>query len=67
MFCVHHDLQTLKEYFDHVILLNQRAVDYGPVEQILTSHNLRLTYGGRSAFLAGVQQEDAAPTAKPNG
>lgn len=52
--CVHHDLQTLKEYFDWVLLLNQRAVDYGPAGEILTPENLRLTYGGRSAFLAGL-------------
>ncbi len=28
---VHHDLQTVTEYFDWVILLNQRLIAYGPV------------------------------------
>ena len=27
---VHHDLQTVPEYFDHVLLLNLRAVAFGP-------------------------------------
>ena len=29
--CVHHDLQTVAEYFDHVLLLNMRVVAAGPV------------------------------------
>jgi manganese/zinc/iron transport system ATP- binding protein len=48
--CVHHDLQTVEEYFDHVLLLNVRRIAAGPVSEIFTSENLRLTYGGRYAF-----------------
>ncbi|HCK41320.1 MAG TPA: manganese ABC transporter ATP-binding protein, partial [Planctomycetaceae bacterium] len=29
---VHHDLQTVRDYFDYVILLNMRLVAYGPTE-----------------------------------
>lgn len=60
--CVHHDLQTLREYFDHVLLLNVRAVALGKVTSVLTKENLRRTYGGRAAFLAGVDEpgEDQA-------
>lgn len=45
--CVHHDLPTVPEYFDHAALLNMRIVVAGPVEQIFTEDNLRKTYGGR--------------------
>ena len=45
---VHHDLQTLKEYFDWVLLLNVRKIACGPVKDVLTPKNLQLTYGGRT-------------------
>jgi manganese/zinc/iron transport system ATP- binding protein len=48
--CVHHDLQTLKEYFDWVMLLNVRRVALGKVSEVLTNDNLRRAYGGRTAF-----------------
>lgn len=48
---VHHDLQTVTEYFDHVLLLNVRRIASGPVDDVFTEENLRLTYGGRVAFL----------------
>ena len=50
--CVHHDLQTVPEYFDWVTLLNVRRVASGPVEEVFTEENLRLTYGARLGFLA---------------
>jgi manganese/zinc/iron transport system ATP- binding protein len=50
---VHHDLQTVPEYFDWVTLLNVRRIASGPVAEVFTEPNLRLTYGGRVAFLAG--------------
>ncbi|WP_272493450.1 metal ABC transporter ATP-binding protein [Rhodocaloribacter litoris] len=48
---VHHDLQTVPEYFDAVMLLNVRCIASGPVDEVFTEENLRLTYGGRIAFL----------------
>ena len=48
---VHHDLQTVPEYFDHVILLNMRIVAHGPVDQVFTKENLHKTYGGRLTLL----------------
>ncbi|MCA9408255.1 MAG: metal ABC transporter ATP-binding protein [Candidatus Omnitrophica bacterium] len=54
--CVHHDLQTLKEYFEWTFLLNVRAVALGKVEDVLTEENLKRTYGGRSAFLTGIKE-----------
>jgi manganese/zinc/iron transport system ATP- binding protein len=50
--CVHHDLQTVAEYFDWLTLLNVRRIASGPVDEVFTDENLRLTYGGRVSFLA---------------
>lgn len=44
---VHHDLQTVAEYFNHVALLNMRLVAAGPIESTFTELNLQRTYGGR--------------------
>jgi len=49
---VHHDLQTVPEYFDWVMLLNVRRIAAGPVGNVFTEENLRLTYGGRIGLLA---------------
>jgi manganese/zinc/iron transport system ATP- binding protein len=48
---VHHDLQTVPEYFEHVMLLNGRVVAAGPVDEAFTPDNLRRTYGGRLTVL----------------
>lgn len=48
---VHHDLQTVPEYFDWTLLLNVRRIASGPVDDVFTDENLRLTYGGRVGFL----------------
>jgi len=56
---VHHDLQTVPEYFDWVLLLNVRAFDFGPVGEVFTEANLRLTFGGRVGVLAGQLSQEA--------
>ena len=48
---VHHDLQTLREYFDWCMLLNVRRIAMGPVAEVITQDNLKRAYGGRAAFL----------------
>jgi len=48
---VHHDLQTVREYFDHAVMLNMRLVAAGPVEEAFTNENLHKTYGGRLTLL----------------
>ena len=48
---VHHDLQTVPDYFDSVVLLNMRVVAHGPVEEVFTKENLQKTYGGRLTLL----------------
>jgi manganese/zinc/iron transport system ATP- binding protein len=48
---VHHDLETVREYFDWLVLLNIRVIADGPVDATFTLDNLQTTYGGRMALL----------------
>jgi manganese/zinc/iron transport system ATP- binding protein len=48
---VHHDLQTVAEYFDSVLLLNLRVVAFGPTQEVFHNENLQKTYGGRLTLL----------------
>lgn len=58
---VHHDLQTVPEYFDHVVLLNMRLIAAGPVSSTFTHANLQRTYGGRLTLL-----DEAAESVRRN-
>ncbi len=49
---VHHDLQSVPDYFDEIILLNMRVVASGPVKEVFTKENLNKTYGGRLTLLS---------------
>ena len=59
---VHHDLQTVRQYFNWIVLLNTRLIACGPVESVLTEDNLRKAYGGQLTILSNVahlaQQRD---------
>ena len=44
---VHHDLQTVKEYFDWVSLINIEVIGNGPVEKIFTPELIARTYNGK--------------------
>ncbi len=57
---VHHDLQTVPEYFDWVTLLNVRRIASGPVAEVFTEANLRTAYGGRVAFASQQVSEGAS-------
>ncbi|MEL6924399.1 MAG: metal ABC transporter ATP-binding protein [Bacteroidota bacterium] len=48
---VHHDLSTVHQYFDNVILLNQRLVAYGDTETTFTDENIAKAYGGQLTIL----------------
>lgn len=48
---VHHDLATVKTYFDEVILINQRLVAYGDTESTFISENIAKTYGAQHSIL----------------
>ena len=54
--CVHHDLVTVPDYFEHVLLLNTRVVAAGPVAEVFTPENLKKTFGGRLTLLDEVSQ-----------
>ena len=56
---VHHDLQTVPTYFDHVVLLNMRLVAAGPVDLVFNEDNLKKTYGGRLTLLSQALDEVA--------
>jgi len=56
---VHHDLATVSDYFDDVVLLNKQVVAAGPIDDIFTEANLQTTYGGRLAT-ARVDPESVA-------
>lgn len=43
---VHHDLQTVEDYFDHVLLLNRTVVAHGATQETFTKENIYRTYGG---------------------
>ncbi|WP_299139038.1 metal ABC transporter ATP-binding protein [uncultured Tateyamaria sp.] len=44
---VHHDLATVPDYFDDVVLLNTQVIAAGPVAEVFTEDNLHTAYGGR--------------------
>ncbi|MDB4835520.1 metal ABC transporter ATP-binding protein [Cyclobacteriaceae bacterium] len=48
---VHHDLQTAAEYFDWLVLLNQRLIANGPFNKVFSKENLSTTYGGKLTLL----------------
>jgi manganese/zinc/iron transport system ATP- binding protein len=50
---VHHDLATVPDYFDRVVILNKRLVAEGPVSEVFTRENVSEAYGGAVGFLAG--------------
>ncbi len=56
---VHHDLQTVAEYFDDVLMMNMRLIAAGPVDSVLTVENLRRTYGGKLSLVDQVGQKMA--------
>jgi manganese/zinc/iron transport system ATP- binding protein len=49
--CVHHDLQTVADYFDHVLLMNTRVIAVGPVATTVNPDTLHRTYGGRLGLI----------------
>ncbi len=59
---VHHDLQTVSEYFDWVLLLNMRLVAVGPTREVFTVENLQKAYGGRLTVLADAAHTVASET-----
>lgn len=42
---VHHDLNTIKEYFDYIIMINKSLIAQGPVEETFNAKNIEKAYG----------------------
>ena len=47
---VHHDLNTVADYFDHVYLINTRRIAEGTVAEVFKPETLQEAYGGRLAL-----------------
>ena len=54
---VHHDLQSVPDYFDQVTLLNVEVIASGPTAEVYSEDNLRRTFGGRVAGIARLPEE----------
>lgn len=50
--CVHHDLQTVEQYFDYVLAINLRKIAEGPAADVMTTETLQQTYGGQLIIAA---------------
>ncbi len=48
---VHHDLQTLSDYFDWVLLLNVKKIGFGPIEKVCRPEYICAAYGERNIFV----------------
>jgi manganese/zinc/iron transport system ATP- binding protein len=48
---VHHDLQTVEDYFDDVLFLNRTVVAHGNTISTFTLENIEKTYGGAIRWL----------------
>ena len=48
---IHHDLSTVVQYFDKVILLNQRLVASGDTKTTFTEANIAKAFGGQLTIL----------------
>lgn len=53
---VHHDLHTVTEYFDWVLLINQRLIANGTIQEVFTPEKIQRTYGGRLTVLTDVTE-----------
>ena len=51
---VHHDLNTVDDYFDKVILLNQRLIAYGPTSSTFTKDQIARTYAPQMKILQDI-------------
>lgn len=48
---IHHDLSKVREYFNKVILLNQRLIAVGDTETTFVEENIAKAYGGQLTIL----------------
>jgi manganese/zinc/iron transport system ATP- binding protein len=63
---VHHDLHSVADYFDWVMLLNVRRIASGTVDEVFNEANLLQTYGGRVPFARAGEPIGAPPASQRN-
>lgn len=51
---VHHDLQSVVNYFDWVILINMRLVASGPTQEVFNNKLIQEAYGGKLTLLTEI-------------
>jgi len=56
---VHHDLATVEQYFDSVMLINGELIAFGPTSTTFTEQRLQEAYGGRLTFLKSERSEES--------
>ena len=47
---IHHDLQTVVEFFDEAVLLNVRLIEHGKARDVINDKNIKLAFGGKISF-----------------
>lgn len=57
LICVHHDLNTLNDYFDTLVMINKRVIAMGDISTTLTLANLQTTFDGRLPVLEPLKQD----------
>ncbi len=57
LFIVHHDLNTVEQYFDEIILLNTCLVAFGPTKEKFHAENIRRTYGKSGMLLEEAKKQ----------
>ena len=45
----HHDMDTVRDMYDEVLLLNRRAIAVGPLAEVFTEAGLEATFGSLPA------------------
>jgi ABC-type Mn2+/Zn2+ transport system ATPase subunit len=48
---VHHDLTKVRTYFDHLVMINQRIIASGAIDDVFTEENIQATYSGKVTLL----------------
>lgn len=43
---IHHDLATVRDHFDYLVLINHQVIAAGPTKEVFNLENLEKTYGG---------------------
>lgn len=70
LFVVHHDLASVPDYFDWLVLLNLRLVASGPTSEVFTPEMLAKTYGGQLTVMTEVaevlRRNEALATEEPH-